>query len=63
MLDPKQQSEVDQSAAYLGEAFPPLWRRLYENCIERGFSESESLKLVQTYILSQCRYGIRGDDG
>lgn len=55
MLDAKQRAEIDQAMAAMVEMFPPLWRRLYEGCKAEGFSEVDSLSLLKTYILSQCR--------
>ena len=63
MLDPEKIAEVEQSIAMIGELLPASWRILYENLIKKGFTECESFKLVQTYILSQCPNGVRGDDG
>jgi hypothetical protein len=53
VINPKEQAEYEQSTAFLGEMLPGMWRRLYEGCKEKGFSEMESFKLVQTYIISQ----------
>ncbi len=63
MLDPKEQAEIDQSAAWLGENLPPLYRSFYKGLVAQGFSDAESFKLLQTYILAQCPNGIRGGDG
>ena len=60
MLDPKKQAELEQAASLLIEFYPPVWRQMYDCLIREGFSESESFRLVQTYILSQCPHGIRG---
>lgn len=46
-------SELDQSSAIVGDFMPSLWRRLYTNAIDAGFTEQESFKLIQTYIFSQ----------
>ncbi len=62
-MPPDEVHAMDQAAAFLGDTFPPLWRRLYEGNLSQGFTEVESLKLVQTYILSQCPYGVRGAEG
>ncbi len=60
---PDDTSKMDQSAALLGDILPPLWRRIYIGCVDQGFDESESFKLVQTYILGQNPNGTRGTDG
>lgn len=58
MLDDKIRSELDQASAAMVEMLPPLWRRLYQKCIEVGFTETASLQLVKTYILSAGTNGI-----
>ena len=50
MLDPALRSEAEQALAYLGEMYPPLWRKLYLGCIEEEFSEEESFTLLKVYI-------------
>lgn len=52
MLDPKKQQEIDQSAAFIGEQLPPVWKRIYDNCVAQGFSEVDSLQLVKTYMIA-----------
>lgn len=51
-------SRFDQSAAFMGDSFPPLWRRLYEGCIAAGFTEEQALALVKVYIFSMAGKGI-----
>ena len=53
---------IDQAAALLSDNFPPMWRRLYEALLDQGFTEVESMKLLQTYILSNSPNGVRGTD-
>jgi hypothetical protein len=60
MLDDKERAEFDQAQATLVETFPPLWRGLYRNCMEVGFSEEEAMELVKTYILSCSPNGVKG---
>ncbi len=52
-MDAKEQSDFDQAGAFLGDSLPAYWWRLYESCREKGFSESDAMKLLTTYILSQ----------
>jgi hypothetical protein len=59
-IDPEKQAEMDQSAAWLGDNLPNLWRRLYEECGRRGFSEDESMQLVKAYIVGQNPNGTNG---
>ena len=43
-------SRFDQSAAFLGDSLPSLWRRIYLKCLEEGFKEDEALHLLRAYI-------------
>ena len=61
--DPEGMANMDQAMAIMADHWPVHWHRLYEGCLRAGFGDTESFKLVQTYILSQCVYGIRGSDG
>lgn len=44
----------DQAAAFLGDNYPPLWKRLYDNCVKEGFTEAQAMDLVRTYIFANC---------
>lgn len=57
-MDNKQRSEFDQAAAFLGDSFPGVWHRLFVSCQDKGFTEEQSFRLVQTYILAQCPHGV-----
>ncbi len=63
MLNEKEQAELDQAAAKLGDNLPALWRRIYGGCKDKGFTDIESFKLLQTYILSNGPNGVGGADG
>jgi hypothetical protein len=52
MLNDKEKADLDQSTAFIGENLPPLWKRLYQNCIEEEFSKEQSFELLKMYILS-----------
>lgn len=41
---------LEQSFAFVGERLPAIWRLLYSNCIKEGFSETQALEIVKTYI-------------
>ncbi len=53
MLNPDIRAELEQDQAFLVEALPPLWWGLYKNCIEEGFTNTDALSLVETFIMSQ----------
>ena len=62
-MNQKEKAELDQGVALIAETMPPMWNRMYENLKGEGFNGVEAMKLLQTYILAQCPYGVRGDDG
>lgn len=49
-MDGEEISKFDQDAAFLGDVLPPLWKRLYDRCLEVGFSEEQAFLLVRTYV-------------
>lgn len=48
----RQNQQFEQNAAWVADNLPLQWRRIYENCMFVGFDAEQSLKIVQTYILS-----------
>jgi hypothetical protein len=52
-MDSKKQAELDQAAALLGDNLPILWYRLYQKCLDVGFSDLQSMEIVKAYIVSQ----------
>ena len=62
MPSEKDKAAFDQGTAFLADSLPPQWRRFYNKCLEEGFSEEQSFRLVQTYIFSLCPYGVRGPE-
>lgn len=53
MIEPKQIAELDQALRLAADSMPPLWRRLYHNCVSEGFTEDQAMQLVKTFIISQ----------
>lgn len=47
----QEQAKLDAGLAAAGDMLPPLWRRLYDNCLLAGFDERQALLLVQTHII------------
>ncbi len=41
---------IEQGMAFIGNSLPPLWRRIYVNCISEGFSESQAMELLKVYV-------------
>ena len=52
MIDPKQQADLDQAAAFLAEAIPPTCRSIYTGLIQEGFTEAQAMDLVKTWLMS-----------
>ena len=51
-MKPEDVKNFDQMAAFAGESFPLLWRRLYFNCLKQGFNESQAMELVVAYVFA-----------
>jgi len=52
----KLRAQADQGTAFIADIMPPLWRRIYKNCQDQGFTEPESFKLLQTLVLQRSRH-------
>ena len=48
----QEQQKLEQGAALVADAFPPLWKRLHENLLKEGFDQTQAMELLKTYILS-----------
>lgn len=48
----------DQSSAFIGDNFPPMWRRIYLGCIDAGFTPEDALSLLKVYIFSMTGKGL-----
>jgi len=48
----QQQQQLEQGAALVADAFPPLWKRLHENLLKEGFDPAQAMELLKTYVLS-----------
>jgi len=53
VLDPKQQALLDQATSSMGELYPGAWWSIYQGCLEKGFNEEQTMKLLVAYIISQ----------
>lgn len=58
MDKPDDLAKFDQMTAAMADTYPPMWRRFFESCVAQGFTEAQSLALVQTYIMSFCPFGV-----
>ena len=50
-MTPKELAAMDQSLKLIVETFPPMWRQLYTNLINEGFTEQQAFELLKTFIL------------
>jgi hypothetical protein len=40
----------DQSAAFIADSLPALWRRMYDRLREEGFDAEQAMLLLRTYV-------------
>lgn len=52
--DPKIKEQINA----FREVIPRLWFNVYQGCLQAGFSEKDSMILLQTYILATNANGI-----
>lgn len=50
VLDDEMRSELEQAQAVLTETLPPLLWGMYEALKKQGFTESQAMDLVNTYL-------------
>ncbi len=50
-------AEIDQATAELSGMLPTLWKSLYDGCINKGFSQSQSMSLVMAWIRATTQRG------
>ena len=48
----RMKARYDQITAELADAFPPMWKRLFEGLKREGFEEDQAFTLLKTYIIS-----------
>jgi hypothetical protein len=41
---------MEQDVAMAGDMIPLMWRRIYLNCMESGFSKEEAFQLLKCFI-------------
>jgi hypothetical protein len=51
-MNVKERQQFEQSLAALSEINPSVWWGLYTGNLRMGFTESQALLLVQTYIMA-----------
>ncbi len=53
----REQALADQAMANLADTLPPYWKRLYDRCIEVGFSETQAMSILLTMVNASFRQG------
>jgi len=55
---------MEQSSTFVIDNFPRLWFGLYRQCMEEGFSETQSMSLVKVYMNTTLGVGrfLNGGD-
>ncbi len=51
----REQALADQAMANLADTLPPYWKRLYDRCIEVGFTNNQSMHILLTMIGASFR--------
>ena len=54
-MDPKQRAEFDQNMALMLDFVPTAWWQLYVRLIAEGFTESQAMDLVKTYVTATSK--------
>ncbi len=54
-MTPEKQAELDQAVAQISDNLASLWWRLFSECKERGFTETQALALVIQHIATTCK--------
>ena len=55
MINEKLRAKIDQAISFMIEVYPVQWRQLYLKLIEEGFTKTESLELLKTFITTNCK--------
>lgn len=46
--------DLDQKSALMGDLFPGLWKRIYDNLLVEGFTELQAMELLKAFIVGQA---------
>ncbi len=49
-MDSKEIADFDQAASVMADSYPPIWKRMWDNLLELGFTKTEALKLLQAHV-------------
>jgi hypothetical protein len=54
ILDTRKQAERDQAMAEALDFYASQWRGMFARLVEEGFTDTQALDLVKTYIGASC---------
>lgn len=54
--------KAEQGEAFIRDMCVPLWRTIFQACVDKGFDQSQSLALTQTWIMASFGKGVRGQE-
>lgn len=55
-MNAKDVQNFDEVTTMMANSFPPYWWKLYSNLVKEGFSESQAMDLLKTYIAVGARH-------
>lgn len=58
-MTPEEIAKLDQSMKLIVDTFPPMWRSMYKSCIQEGFTESQAMDILKTYISTTLSPGSK----
>lgn len=53
-MTPKEIAEYDQNAKLVLDVIPSFWKQMYVSLIKEGFSETQSMEILKTYITASA---------
>lgn len=63
MADQRDIAAAEQAVTWMGKSLPQLWKSLYDNMIEEGFTEPQAFTLLLTYVGTAYRPPAGGSSG
>lgn len=47
--------KMDEARTFVVDHYPRLWKGLYTGLVDEGFSETQALRILLTYVSTSCR--------
>lgn len=60
-MDPKEVSSMDQCVAFFSIDLPRILKGTYDGCIEQGFTESQAMSIIFSYVGNLGKTGDLGE--